>query len=173
MGVPSSAGQGPPRSAGRSIGSYLAARLVVPAVCLVLVWAAVAGAVFAGALRHVMHPSGHRAIVEAVVVAGTGLVVAIAVVALIWAAARQLAREAAGLAAVARYLADEQLPKTVARLRDGAGARGRTQQAAVRPARQDLRVRGRHHGPAPACSARPPARRPRPRRGCAAASGRC
>ena len=137
MGVPSSAGQGPPRSAGRSIESYLAARLVVPAVCLVLVWAAIAGAVFAGALHHVVHPSAHRAMIEAVVVAGSGLIVALAVVALIWAAGRQLAREAAGLAAVARYLADEQLPRTVARLRDGAGsAEAASQQAALaRPAR--------------------------------------
>ena len=41
MGVPSSAGQAPPRSAGRSIGSYFAARLAVPAFCLVLVWAVI------------------------------------------------------------------------------------------------------------------------------------
>src|ERR1700759_1484869 len=102
MGAPSSAGQGPPRS-GRSIGSYLATRLVVPAVGLVLVWAAVAVAVLAGALRHLMQPSGHRAIVEAIVVAGTGLVVALAVIALIWSAARRLGREAAGLPAGARH----------------------------------------------------------------------
>src|ERR1700744_1057531 len=119
MGVASSAGQGPPRS-GRSIGSYLAARLAVPAVGLVLVWVAIAVAVFVGALHRVLHPSAHRAIVEAVVVAGSGLVVALIVVALMWRAGRQLPREAAGLAAIARYLADDQLPKTVARLRDWA-----------------------------------------------------
>ncbi|MGH3208492.1 MAG: sensor histidine kinase [Trebonia sp.] len=129
MGVPSSAGQGPPRSAGRSIGSYFAARLAVPAVCLVLVWAVAAGAVFAGALRHVVHPSAHRAFIEAVVVAGAGLLVALAVIALIWAFARRLAREAAGLAAVASHLADEQLPQAVARLRDGAEAETVTRQA--------------------------------------------
>ena len=110
----------------------------MPAVCLVLMWAAIAGAVFAGVLHHVVHPSAHRALIEAVVVAGSGLLVALAVIALIWTAARQLAREAAGLAATARYLADEQLPKTVARLRDGAGgAEAAALQAAVpvRPAR--------------------------------------
>ncbi|HEY1625915.1 MAG TPA: sensor histidine kinase [Streptosporangiaceae bacterium] len=133
MEVPSSAGQGPPRSAGRSIGSYFAARLAVPAVCLVLVWAAVAGAVFAGALRHVIHPSGHRALIEAVVVAGAGLVIAFAIIALIWAFARRLAREAGGLAATARHLADEQLPQAVARLRDGAGAETVTKQATRQP----------------------------------------
>src|SRR6185437_1339259 len=137
MGVPSSAGQGPPRS-GRSIGSFLAVKLAVPSVCLFLVWVAVAVAVFAGALRHIMHPSGHRAIVEAAVVAGAGLIVALAVIALIWNAARKLGREAAGLAAMARYLADDQLPKTVARLRDGTGpAEALAQQASfpVRPAK--------------------------------------
>jgi len=133
MGVPSSAGQGPPRSAGRSIGSYFVARLAVPAFCLVLVWAALAGAVFAGALRHVVHPSAHRALIEAVVVAGAGLVVALAVIALTWAFARRLAREAAGLAASARHLADEQLPQAVARLRDGAGAETVTRQSGKQP----------------------------------------
>src|SRR5262249_45106262 len=60
------------------------------------------------------------------------LVVALAVVALIWSAVRRLGRDAASLAAVARYLADDQLPKTVARLRDGAGAgEALTQQAAI------------------------------------------
>jgi signal transduction histidine kinase len=134
MGVPSSAGQGPPRSAGRSIGSYFAARLAVPAVCLVLVWAAVAGAVFAGALHRVVHPSAHRALIEAVVVAGAGLLVALAVLALIWAFARQLAKEAASLAATARHLADEQLPQAVARLRDGAGTAETVTQRAARQA---------------------------------------
>src|ERR1700733_1539221 len=133
MGVPSSAGQVPPRSAGRSIGSYVAARLAVPAFCLVLVWGALAGAVFAGALRHVIHPSAHRALIEAVVVAGAGLVVALAVIALIWAFARRLAREDAGLAASARHLADEQLPQAVARLRDGAAAETVTQQPGKQP----------------------------------------
>jgi signal transduction histidine kinase len=133
MGVSSSAGQGPPRSAGRSIGSYFAARLAVPAVCLVLVWAAVAGAVFAGALHHVVHPSAHRALIEAAVVAGAGLVVALVIIALIWAFARQLAKEAASLAATARHLADEQLPQAVARLRDGAGT---AEMATLQAARQ-------------------------------------
>jgi signal transduction histidine kinase len=107
--------------------------VAVPAFCLVLAWAALAGAVFAGALRHVVHPSGHRALIEAMVVAGAGLVVALAVIALIWAFARRLAREAAGLAASARHLADVQLPQAVARLRDGAGAETVTQQAGKQP----------------------------------------
>jgi signal transduction histidine kinase len=123
MGVPRSAGQRPPRSAGRPIGFYFAARLAVPAVCLVLAWGALAGAVFAGALRGIAGGTGHRALTEAVTVAGAGLLVALIVIALIWRFALRLAREAAGLAATARYLADEQLPKTVALLREGTDAR--------------------------------------------------
>jgi len=123
MGVPDSAGQGPPGRVGRPIGSHLIAWVAVPAVCLVLAWAALAAAVLAGALRSVMGGPGHRALVEAVVVAGAGLVVALVVVALIWSFARRLSREAAGLAAAARYLAAEQLPRTVAQLQDGAEAR--------------------------------------------------
>jgi signal transduction histidine kinase len=123
MRVPSSASQGPPRSAGRPIGFYFASRLAVPAVCLVLAWGALAGAVFAGVLRGVAGSTGHRALTEAVTVAGAGLIVALIVVALTWSFARGLAREAAGLAATARYLADEQLPKTVAQLREGTGLR--------------------------------------------------
>jgi signal transduction histidine kinase len=131
MVVPSSADQGPPRSAGRSIGSYLATRVAVPAVCLVLVWAVIAGAVFAGALHRIVRQSAHRADIEAIVIAGSGLLVALGVVALIWAFARQLGREADSLAATARHLADEQLPKTVAQLREGAGAADAATQPSV------------------------------------------
>jgi signal transduction histidine kinase len=138
MEVASSAGQRPPRSVGRSIGSYLATRLAVPVLCLVLVWAAGAGAVLAGALHHVIHPSAHRAVIEAVVVAGSGLLVALGVAALLWTFARRFALEAASLAVMARYLADDQLPKTLARLRDGSGTgETATHQPAIaaRPAR--------------------------------------
>ena len=138
MEVAGSPGQRPPRSARRPIRSYLATRLVAPALCLVLVWAAIAVAVFAGALHHVIHPSAHRALIEAVVVAGSGLLVALGVVALLWTCARRIAEEAASLAVMARYLADDQLPKTVARLRDGAGTgETPTQQGIIppRPAR--------------------------------------
>ena len=123
MGVPSSAGLGSPRGAGRPIAFYLVSRLAVPVACLVLAWAALAGAVLAGALRGVMGSPAHRALTEAVVVAGAGLLVAIIVVILIFVFARRVGREAARLAATARYLADEQLPKAVAQLRTRADAR--------------------------------------------------
>jgi signal transduction histidine kinase len=123
MAVSNSAGQGLPRGAGRPIGAYFTARVTVPAVCLVAVWVAFAGAVFAGALRPIAGGPGHRALTEAVMVAGTGLVVALVVLTLLGIFARRLGREAASLAAVARYLADEQVPRAVAQLREGADVR--------------------------------------------------
>lgn len=134
MAVLNSAGQGPPRSAGRSIAFHLAVRLVVPAVCLVLAWGAVAGAAFAGLLRPVADRTGHQAVFEAAVVAGAGLLAALIVVVLIWLFARRLAREAAVLAGVARYVADHQLPRAVARLRDDGGGAEAGAQPAPPPA---------------------------------------
>ena len=119
MGIPSSTGQGPPRSAGRPIGSYLARRLAIPAICLVLAWGALTGVVFAGTLRGVIGHPGHRAEIDGALVAGAGLIVALVVILLIWLFVRRLSREAASLALTARYVADEQLPQTVAQLRDG------------------------------------------------------
>ena len=139
MAVPSSAGQGPPRSAGRSIGSYFTARLAVPAVCLVLVWAAVAGAVFAGALHHVVHPSAHRALIEAMVVAGSGLLVALAVIALIWTArppAGQGGRQPRGDGPLPRRRAAAEGRGPAARRRRASGGRGAAgRPVPVRPAR--------------------------------------
>ncbi|HEY0935563.1 MAG TPA: ATP-binding protein [Trebonia sp.] len=98
-------------------------QVAVPAVILVLVWGAFTGVVLAGLLRSIAGRPGHRALVEAAMIAGAGLLVALIVIALIWSFTRRLAREADSLAAMARYLADEQLPRTVAQLREGNEAR--------------------------------------------------
>jgi signal transduction histidine kinase len=124
MGIASSAAKKSSRGSGRSIMSHFTLGLAVPVSCLVLAWAAVAGAVLAGALHGILGKSGHRAIVEAAVVAGAGLAVALIVVVLIGMFARRLAKEAGILAATARYLADEQLPTAVAQLRDGTETAG-------------------------------------------------
>jgi signal transduction histidine kinase len=138
MVVPSSAGQRPPRSAGRSVGSFFAARLAVPAACLVLVWAAVAAAVFAGGLHRVVHPSAHRALIEAVVVAGAGLIVALVMVALAWSCVRQLAREAAGLATAQ----PTSRPARIAEFAAVAEAVAKMQGAATTAAAAEARLRG-------------------------------
>jgi signal transduction histidine kinase len=123
MGVPSSAGRRPPRGAAHSIGFYLLTRVTVPVLVLVLAWGALAALVLTGRLRGVMGSPGRRALTEAAVLAGAGLFVALITVVLIWAFARRLAREADRLSSVARFLADEQLPGTVDRLRQGSDTR--------------------------------------------------
>ena len=115
-----SVGQDPSPAAGRTIRYYFVTRLVLPVGCLVLAWGGLAGAVLSGALHRWLGPHPHRAVIEAAVVAGAGLVVALVAVVAIGAVARRLSRQVAGLAAVARYLADEQVPQALAQLRQGA-----------------------------------------------------
>jgi signal transduction histidine kinase len=109
-------------AAGRTIRYYFVTRLVVPLGCLVLAWGGLAGAVLAGALHRWLGPHPHRAVIEAAVVAGAGLVVALFAVVAIGALARRLSRQVTSLAAGARYLADEQVPQALAQLRPGAAA---------------------------------------------------
>jgi signal transduction histidine kinase len=97
--------------------------VTVPVLVLVLAWGALAALVLTGRLRGVMGSPGRRALTEAAVLAGAGLFVALITVVLIWAFARRLAREADRLSSVARFLADEQLPGTVDRLRQGSDTR--------------------------------------------------
>ena len=123
MGTPSSssAGEGPPRV--RSIRSHLIARLAVPVGCLVVLCALTIGAAIAGAMNS---PSGagsgsahQRTLVEAGVLAGVALVIAVGTVLLVAAFARRLSHEVQGLTEAARKLADEQLPRAVRELHNG------------------------------------------------------
>lgn len=114
MGVPNSAGQGPPRVA-RSVRFQFAARLAVPIVCLVLLWGAAAGAALGGALNRLpgfgSGSADHRALIQSSVVIGAGLLVVLITAALTGSFARRLSHEIADLAAAARRLADERLPE--------------------------------------------------------------
>ena len=89
--------------------------------------------------------------IEAAVVAGAGLIVALVVVVAIGVVARQLVREAASLAAVARYLADEQLPQDRGAAARRGGGRGRAAQARWRGPPGSARIRGRHERAEPSC----------------------
>jgi signal transduction histidine kinase len=117
-----SVGTDPSPAVGRTVRYYFVTRLVLPLGCLVLAWGGLAGAVLGGALHRWLGPHPHRAVIEAAVVAGAGLLVALVAVVAIGVVARRLSRQAAGLAAVARYLADEQVPQALAQLRQGAAA---------------------------------------------------
>jgi signal transduction histidine kinase len=124
MGVPSSPGQAPPRKASHSIAFYFGTGLIVPVTCLLVLWGLVTAVVLSGTLDKarwlgsISHD--HRVLAEAALVTGTGLVVALVAVILMGRFAGRVRREAESLAAIARGLADEGLPRVVEALRDGA-----------------------------------------------------
>ena len=135
MGVPSSLGQAPPRKASHSIAFYFGAGLIVPVTCLLVVWGLVTGVVLSGTLDKAhwlgSMANGHRVLAQVVLVTGTGLVVVLVAVMLMGRFAGRVRRDAESLAAIARGLADERLPRVVEALRDGAD--GAAAAAAVSP----------------------------------------
>jgi signal transduction histidine kinase len=95
----------------------------LPVACLTVLWALVTAAVLVG-FRHNWHwlvsaGQAHPALTGAAVITGAGIIVVLTAVAQMVRVARQLAREVDGLAAAARYLADDALPRTMAAVRDG------------------------------------------------------
>jgi signal transduction histidine kinase len=119
MVVSSSASPERPRAAGRSIGSTFRAIVVVPALCLVLLWGMAVTVTLGTALSdHGDSSRTHSSLVTAALAVGAGLVVVLATVLLLGAFARRLSRDIAGLAGTARQLAEEQ-PQAVERLRGG------------------------------------------------------
>jgi signal transduction histidine kinase len=135
MGVPSSPGQAAPRKASHSIAFYFGTGLIVPVSCLLVLWGLVVGVVLSGTLDKarwlgsIAH--GHRGLAEAVLVTGAGLVVVLVAVILMGRFAGRVRREAESLAAIARGLADEGLPRVVEALRDGADGGGAAAAAAA------------------------------------------
>src|SRR5215472_436268 len=123
MGIASSPGRAAPRAASRSISFYLAAGLVVPVTCVLVLWGLVAGLVLAGQLDRLRWLSttspDHRMLIGAAVIVGAGLVVVISVVIRLAWLARRLAEEVSALTATAGTLAGQQLPRIAAALRDG------------------------------------------------------
>jgi signal transduction histidine kinase len=124
MGVPSSPSQAPPRKASHSIGFYFGTGLIAPVSCLLALWGVVTAIVASGALENAHWLSsiahGHRVLAEVVLVSGTGLLVVLVAVLLMGRFAGRVRREAQSLAAIARGLADEGLPRVVEALRAGA-----------------------------------------------------
>jgi signal transduction histidine kinase len=120
MGVSRSAGLDPSPAVGRSILFYFTTRLAIPVGCLALAWGGLTAAVLTGSLHRVLGPHPHRAVIEAAVVAGAGLLVALIAVLIFLSLLRRVSRQATSLAELAGYLADVQVPHVVARLREGA-----------------------------------------------------
>jgi signal transduction histidine kinase len=126
MAVPSSPGQAAHPAAIRSIDFYFGAGLAGPVACLLVAWGVVAGIVLSGTLQRLrwlaQETPGQRALIGTAVIAGTGLIVVLAAVIMMGRFARLLSRETDRLAATARHLADERLPRIVEALRDGENA---------------------------------------------------
>src|ERR1700745_2750870 len=101
MGTPSSssAGEGPPRV--RSIRSHLTARLAVPVGALIVLFALAIAAALEGGVSSSSGPgsgSAHqRPLLEAGVLGGAALLIAICTVLVVAAFARRLSREVHGL----------------------------------------------------------------------------
>src|SRR6185437_2366185 len=122
MGVPSSPARAAPRAASHSISFYLAAGLIVPVTCVMVLWGLVAGLVLDGKLERLrwlsMTSPSHQMLIGATVIVGAGLLVVVTVVIRIAWFARRLAAEIASLTTTAGGLAGERLPKVVTALRN-------------------------------------------------------
>jgi signal transduction histidine kinase len=120
MGVSSSHGTARPRRTRRTIWFTFAAMVAGPVACLVVLWGLILGGVLGGAMGGPDTPEhDHQVVVNFVVVVGIGLVIIVAGVALMGFFARRLARDITDLEATALYLADEEMPRLVERLRRG------------------------------------------------------
>ena len=120
MGVSSSHGTARPRRTRRTIWFTFAAMVAGPVACLVVLWGLILGGVLGGAMGGPDTPEhDHQVVVNFVVVIGIGLAIIVAGVALMGFFARRLARDITDLEASARYLADEEMPRLVERLRQG------------------------------------------------------
>jgi hypothetical protein len=120
MGISSSHGTARPRRSRRTIWFTFAAMVAGPVACLVVLWGLILGGVLGGAMGGPDTPEhDHQVVVNFVVVVGIGLVIIVAGVALMGFFARRLARDITDLEATALYLADEEMPRLVERLRRG------------------------------------------------------
>ena len=135
MGVMSSPGQLPPRTARRTVWSTSLAMVIVPIAGLVLIWAVVVGAALGGAMAPGRSAAGHGERHDFLLVAGIGLVIALASVALTGLFTRRLAADITRLEAKAQRLASAQLPELLKRLRQGeqGESEGAADQAATQP----------------------------------------
>lgn len=118
----------------RTIWLTFAAMVAAPVVCLVVVWGLLLTGVITVAMTAPDTPERDRQVVlDFVVVIGIGVAIVVVGVALMGLFARRLARDITGLETTARYLADEQIPQLMERLRQG--------EQVVAPAEPALRPR--------------------------------
>lgn len=114
MGVIGSPGSERPRYARGSVRFTFVAKVAVPVLCLMLLWAVAASAALGGASSR-----GRGGVGGIGLIIGAGLAVILVSVVLMGLFARQLSRDISALEATARHLAEEQLPQLLERLRHG------------------------------------------------------
>jgi signal transduction histidine kinase len=123
MGVPGSPGQATKRAGTNSIDFYFGVGLIGPVSCALVLWGVVAWVVLSGTLDRLHWFASvtphHRTLADVVVLTGTGLLVVLVAVILLFRLARRLSREIRELAAAAAQVADEKLPHAVEALRSG------------------------------------------------------
>jgi signal transduction histidine kinase len=122
MGVPITPGQAAKRTADKSIAFDFGIGLFVPVTCLLVLWGLVAWVVLSGTLDRLgwlaTATPAHRTLTGTTVLIGAALLVVLIVVILMGRFARRLSGEVRELAAGARLLADDRLPRAVEALRD-------------------------------------------------------
>ena len=122
MGLSSTASQARPDAGRRSIRSAFLVTVVVPTVCLVVLWLICAGVMIASAMSGRGYLAHHRGL-TGISVAGVGTLVIIAVIALATTFTRRLSRDVSSLAVTARTLTAQQAAEVASRARGGGPAR--------------------------------------------------
>jgi signal transduction histidine kinase len=123
MGVARTPGPGRPEPGRRSIRFTFITMVIVPVVCLVVLWALAVAFTPGGAdVRRGLFSAGHPGLAEVAVQVGGGLVVVLAGAIAMGLFARRLTREVAGLETTARHLSEAAVATATdeASLRQGA-----------------------------------------------------
>jgi signal transduction histidine kinase len=120
MGVFGSLGTEGRRGRRPTIRYSFGAMVAVPVACLLVAWGLLLTGVIGGAMGDPDRPGhDHAVVVDFVSVVAFGLLIIIGAVMLMGLFARRISRDISGLEAMARRLADEQMPQLVERLRQG------------------------------------------------------
>jgi signal transduction histidine kinase len=141
VGVSSTASQIGPDAGRRSIRSAFLVTVVVPTVCLVVLWLICASVMITVTMSGRGYLAHHRGL-TGISVAGVGTLVIVAVIALATTFTRRLSHDVSGLAVTARTLTTQQAAEVASRARGGAPARPDVAQQLPRRAATEIAMAG-------------------------------